>query len=333
VAFVGDAGFFKTYNAQDAFDILQVAGGSVEGFPSYQLADPVVIGNIDHNGRLSSQDAFNTLSLAGGNTVPGIPALPSGLTPPPTGGPDPQLFFDPVIAAGVGSTVTIHLNLNVTAATGLTFESADLAIRFDPSKFTISDVLGSTAMIAANIDAITGTLLVGESVGGATPLPLSEGTIGDIVDFDLTLRAGVSGASILKLAHNIGSTVTDLNGGAATLVPAPDNSAYNPATDGVVLISTGAQTRPSTTERYFVGLTWGPPLPMSGQVPSAATPAPVVDDQTVPQIEPFALDHETVSPSPSWLPNLGPLFGPDPSTEEEGAWWGLGIAVDAGTRP
>jgi hypothetical protein len=65
------------------------------------------------------------------------------------------------------------------------------------------------------------------------------GTAGDILDFDITIRPGAGAVSVLKLARDIGPCITELNGGAATLSPAPDDSRYNPATDGIVVTPGG----------------------------------------------------------------------------------------------
>jgi endonuclease/exonuclease/phosphatase family metal-dependent hydrolase len=241
-AFVGDASFAHHYSAQDAFLINQfaVGGPSAQSADNYRVLDPKIIGDVDSNGTVNGQDAFNTNVQAVGNpTTPAnlFPALPTG-TSPGTGGPDPWLYLDPVITARVGDTVTVHLNINVTDPKGFTFESDDLAIRFDPARVVVSNVragglLGSVAT-AANIDNAGGRLLVGQFWAAAGVPFLPRGTVGAILDFDITIRPGAGAVSVLKLARDIGPCITELNGGAATLSPAPDNSRYNPATDGVV---------------------------------------------------------------------------------------------------
>jgi hypothetical protein len=61
---------------------------------------------------------------------------------------------------------------------------------------------------------------------------IPDGTTGDVVQFDVTvLRGFTAGSTVIKLNANIGRHFTDVNGGQATLSPAPNNKRYDPATD------------------------------------------------------------------------------------------------------
>jgi endonuclease/exonuclease/phosphatase family metal-dependent hydrolase len=258
VAFVADTDFSRSYSSQDAFNLLQVAIGAAQGFAAYQLADPVVIGNTDNNGELSAQDAFNTLQVAIGNTVAGIPALPTG-SAPPSGGPDPRLYFVNVTGA-VGSTVTVALDMEVTAANGLLYNSDDLAVLFDPTKFTVANVRSGNypGMGTANLSTVSkvdntgGTIRIGQFFSGGTAPTLPNGSNGDLVLMDVTILTGVQpGTTPLNLAANADGGFSDVNGGAATVNPAPTNAGNDPNVDGVLTITGNAKPPP----RNFVPAT------------------------------------------------------------------------------
>jgi hypothetical protein len=77
-AYFGDVLGDGQLNAQDAFLVLQVAGGSGTGFSPYKDLDPTLIADIMGSGSLLAQDAFLLLQAAGGSVVPQLPAIPSG---------------------------------------------------------------------------------------------------------------------------------------------------------------------------------------------------------------------------------------------------------------
>ena len=74
--------------------------------------------------------------------VPNIPALPTGLTPP-ANGPDPRIFI-PTLHGNPGDTVSVPVVLTVTDRTGITVSGFQVAIAYDPTKFTVNSAqLGS----------------------------------------------------------------------------------------------------------------------------------------------------------------------------------------------
>lgn len=236
----------SNYSAQDAFNILKASVG-LPGALYNTLLDPTILADDSGAGRTTSQQAFDVSKKAAGLSSPLIPDLPTG-TPPAVGGPDPYLYIDPSTTAVIGSTTTVHVNLQSLEAAGFDFQSTDIAISFDPSKIQISNVragsysaisgFGASLQISSNLDNNAGTLFIAE-ITNIVPngVTIPNGVTGDLVDFDITFKNGVvPSTSVIKLAANIGIHFTDVNGGAATLTPPPDNTAYNAKTDDQVNI-------------------------------------------------------------------------------------------------
>jgi hypothetical protein len=80
-----------------------------------------------------------------------------------------------------------------------------------------------------------GTLSISEFTTNANGVVIPDGVTGDLVDFDVTVLSGVDGA-VIKLNASRGHHFTDVNGGAATLAPAPNNLPYDAATDDRLLV-------------------------------------------------------------------------------------------------
>jgi hypothetical protein len=130
---------------------------------------------------------------------------------------------------------------------GFTFDSSDLAISFDPTKLQISNVragsyaalagFGSSLFVVANPNNKMGTLLISEFTTKQNGVVIPDGMSGDLIVFDVTVLKGfTNGSTVIKLNANIGDHFTDVNGGAATLNPAPNNRRYSPATDDLLKI-------------------------------------------------------------------------------------------------
>ena len=63
------------------------------GFPAFPMADPTLIGDITRNGLIQANDTTSIQRVIGLVNVPNVPALPTGLPPAPSGGPDPTIFI------------------------------------------------------------------------------------------------------------------------------------------------------------------------------------------------------------------------------------------------
>jgi hypothetical protein len=231
-AYLGDAGGSGHLNSGSASLIAQVAVGSGNGFPAYQNADPLLIADVNGSGTLSSADASLVAQKAVGLSVPQIPDLPSGVTLTP-GGPDPVLYLTGG-AAQPGQSATAQLRMRVTEKAGVVLTSLDAAIRFDPSRFHVSNVrtvgLAAGFAVASNIDNAAGTIrLVAFTAGSGVPLAF--GTDGVVIAFDLTvLDTAKPSVSTLNLLKSFGQTVTAAEGptGPMVLSPAPTDAANDP---------------------------------------------------------------------------------------------------------
>jgi hypothetical protein len=253
-AFAGDAAFNQHYDAQDAFLIEQFAlGNAATAAPfgaNYKLLDPTIIADVNSDGSVNAQDAFNVNQQGLGNaTTPAnvIPALPTGPSPG-VGGPDPKLSIGDYTGTP-GSTVTVAVDLSVLANDpAFLYDSGDLAIAFDPKVLQASNIRAGTLFSAGSvsvgwaINEVAGTIRIQEYWNGSNPPTFKPGTSGAVVliDFTIASTAKPGTTTPLNLAKKVGTETTDLNGGNATLSPAPTNFS-NDSTDGKITIvfSTG----------------------------------------------------------------------------------------------
>ena len=92
-AYFGDTNGDQSYSTPDVTLEQRYIGLINNGFPAFPLADPTLIGNITLSGLIQANDTTSIQREIGEQiNVPNIPALPTGLTPPPTG-PDPEIFI------------------------------------------------------------------------------------------------------------------------------------------------------------------------------------------------------------------------------------------------
>ena len=105
-AFFGDTSGDGAYTTQDVTLEQRVIGLANSGFGFYKMTDPVLIGDITGNGLIQANDTTLIQREIGQINVPNIPALPTGVTPPPSNGPDPKLFI-PNVSGQAGQVVTV----------------------------------------------------------------------------------------------------------------------------------------------------------------------------------------------------------------------------------
>src|SRR5205085_11092189 len=92
------------------------------------------------DGQVDSNDADAAAQLAAGNSVANVPTRPATPATPIPGGPDPRLYIPTNIVAAVGQTVTVPVLLQVTDPAGVSVTGVDIALRYDPSRFAISNL-------------------------------------------------------------------------------------------------------------------------------------------------------------------------------------------------
>ena len=260
-AYLGDTSGDGAYTTQDVTLEQRQIGLINSGFGFFKMTDPVLIGDPALNGQIEANDTTLIQRVIGQISVPNIPALPTGLTAPPSGGPDPALFI-PNESGKPGAVVTVPVRVTVTEPAGITVSSFQVAIAYDSSKFTVSPSaqIGST-FAALGTPFVTfpapGEIIVqGSSAAGTATIPFN--TTADLFDLSFTVLAGASnGTSVINLLQNIQTTSTaifanDANLTRLTLSPAPTNSPTDPV-DGTFQIGTiSAAARPRTRPRRTV---------------------------------------------------------------------------------
>ena len=238
-AFAGDTTGNRSYSGLDAALMSRLLAGQGTGFAAFQNADPVLVADVSGNGTLSGLDAALLAQKSVGLTMPLIPDLPAGGSPP-AGGPDPRLFIPTNLSGAAGSTVTVPVRIDVTEAGGVSFQSADYAISFDPARFTVSNPRVAGTLLAgftvvANIDNTNGIIRI--STYSASAVVLANGAIDDVLRLDFTVKASApAGASPINLRNSSGTTVSALNEGQLTLSPAPTDAANDASVDGTFTV-------------------------------------------------------------------------------------------------
>ena len=217
---------------------------------NFVAGEEVIIGGVSatgYNGTYTIAKIVDSTHFTYTDSTSGLGSGTGGTAQPTTttGGPDPYMFLNPTRSTTAGSSVIEAVYLDITNAKGLTYDSDDIAISFNPKLFQVSQVqvgnypiIGASNLVEyANVNNTLGTLMISEFTSNANGVFLPSGTTGAIVEFTITALSTASrGKSVIKLNANIGTHYTDVNGGAATLTPAPDNTPYNRKTDTVFSI-------------------------------------------------------------------------------------------------
>jgi hypothetical protein len=126
VAFFGDTNGDMNYTTQDVTLELRSIALVNSGFAAYRLADPLLIGDINSNEVIQSNDTTSIQRVIALQSVPNIPPLPTGITPPPVG-PDPDLYIANA-QGSPGSTVNVPVMLKVTEPAGISLSSFQIFI-------------------------------------------------------------------------------------------------------------------------------------------------------------------------------------------------------------
>jgi hypothetical protein len=247
-AFPGDANASRSYNSPDATLTLRQATDRIDGLTLYPLADPALISDVTFDSSILANDATVVQRLITNVDVPAVPDLPNGVDPLPARGPDPILSIPQNLTGRLGQTVSVPVQVEVTEAAGITISGLDVAISYDASLFSVSNVRAGTLLtdndqspfsVFANTST-PGQLLVtaSSSLGTST---LAQGTSGDVFLIDFTvLPTAAAGASTINLLANSSGLVTgiaDNDLSDLVLSPAPTNGA-NDSVDGLFTITT-----------------------------------------------------------------------------------------------
>jgi hypothetical protein len=226
--------------------VRRVIGQANTGFSAYQLADPVLIADITLNGLIQSNDTTNIRRASGQVTVPNIPPLPTGLTPPAASGADPRIFIPRDLVGAPGETVTVPVRIEVTEPAGLTIGGFDVVLEFDPARFTVSqaklgDLFLGTDVSGTMTQPAPGQLIyTADSLVGTSRFPA--GTVGDLLTLTVTIAAdaavGPAAFNLLAGLSHSRTGVYDADLQELVLNP-PLTDAATDLGDGVVTVDDG----------------------------------------------------------------------------------------------
>ena len=134
VAYLGDTEGQPRYSAAIP---ARAAGGSAldTGFSAYPLVDPVIVGDVNGNGRVDATDALLIQRKVVRLPVPELPDLPSPVPVVLPIGPDPALDIPDGLNVQAGQRITVPINLDT--AEGL--DSAQLQVRYDASALEVEE--------------------------------------------------------------------------------------------------------------------------------------------------------------------------------------------------
>ncbi len=200
VGYLGDTNGDAAYTSLDGAQIKRVVANG-PGFAAYPNIDPLIVADINGNGRLSSLDAKRVLQeasyLAGTSRVDRleIPPIPASV-----GSPKIAIFEARAIAvdavANPGELFTVPLGIDRTAGV----EAVQVQVAYDASRFELVDVRREA--VSGNF----GWLIAGQEPGRITvdlsrldALPEGGGTL---LAIDLRVRAGaLPGVSAIDLQY------------------------------------------------------------------------------------------------------------------------------------
>jgi hypothetical protein len=276
-AYFGDTNGSGTYNAPDITLLQRLIAGfaGTTGFSAYQLADPVLIADISLNGRLQANDTVQVQRQVVGVAVPNIPALPTGLTPPPAGGPDPVLYVGRGLTAARGQTVTVPVRMRVTDPNGIDLSGLDVVLSFNPDKFQLGAIKPGSLLSRFGFSLMAngsqpGVLIVNAVAADGTSW-LRFGSDEVLFTFELTVRGDAApGAEALNLRAGYH------NGRSAVFT-----GLYNKALEQLVLLPAPTDAADDAVDGRLTVLRDARPAPARGRV---ATSRPAVPDAPLSQV-------------------------------------------------
>ncbi len=248
-AYFGDTNGDQAYDTPDVTLDQRVIGLVNTGFAPYRLIDPVLLGDITQNGVIQANDTTSIQRAIGLVSVPDIPPLPTGLMPPPAGGPDPTIFISNV-SGNPGDTVTVPVEMTVTVGTGITVSGFQVAIAYDPTKLTVNSAsLGAmfpgALGFAPELTFPSPGRVIFNAASGTGTGTIPTGTTTTLFTLSFTVSAdAAAGPTVINLLQSISSTTTAIFANDAKLSrlsvsPAPSN-ASNDSIDGIFEIAAPA---------------------------------------------------------------------------------------------
>jgi hypothetical protein len=277
-----------------------------------------VLADLAGEGLVTATDASQVAQVAVHRPgLPNITPVPPGAQVAPSQAPDPTLSLPKTLSMSPESTVSVPVDLNEArpaGSTGLT--EATLALRFDPSVFTLSssDIhLGSIPQagngwtLTSAVDDVTGQ--IGITLWSLTPI--ASNLAGSLVTIDFYAQPGAAmQMSSISLAASVEpagqgaymTNVADTNG-AMILGLAPMNGADGHIAAGAVLV-----TPTSTTSQAS---------PTMSVARSSVEPAvaPQASESTIPAIVMAASSRDETPDTPTTAAEMPMHRGPGDGAE------------------
>src|SRR5580765_2302580 len=184
--------------------------GIYGGFVGYRLADPVIVGDISNNNSIDASDVTALNQSLSGTLQTRLPPVPTNLNIAPTG-PDPTLSIPGNLRASPGETVMVPVYLDTARPEGgAGLMEAILALKYDPSVFTVSDInLGTLPtssqgwQLQSAVNQQTGE--IGIDLFSLMPITATAGGSLVIVTFQV-LDNAIAGTSPINLVRVVNPT-------------------------------------------------------------------------------------------------------------------------------
>jgi YD repeat-containing protein len=148
VGYLGDADGNAIYTSNDTQRILRIVAGADRGFAAWRGINPLLVADIDGNGKLTPVDGSRVGQVATGQSRPEIPALPVGVTVRFLT-PQPFISVASEVSGQPGTMVTVPVSIDRPA----TFSSGLIDLRFNAAVLQLEAVRaapGSGVSVSVN---------------------------------------------------------------------------------------------------------------------------------------------------------------------------------------
>jgi hypothetical protein len=179
------------YSMADVQRLNRVIGGLDSGFASFPNVDPILIGDLNGNGQLTTLDSNRFMQFVQGQPRSEIPPLPAGTQPVRFGDALRSVSLDGNLSVTPGTTITVPLV--VDGAAGL--ESLRATIGFDEAALEYRGFRMLETFEYRLVRASGGVITVDLARLSGLPAAASE-----IVEFDFVVKAtATAGTKLIDL--------------------------------------------------------------------------------------------------------------------------------------
>ncbi|WP_157204478.1 cadherin-like domain-containing protein, partial [Methylomonas koyamae] len=226
VAFIGDVTGDANYTTLDFQRMNRVLLRQDSGFGAWPLVDPLIVGDVNPNGKLQSADALKLAYQIGGTPQKDIPPIPAGLPPLVFAGADPKVSLG-TVSAIAGSRVSVPVTIDTTAG----LESIQMTVRYDAQKLSLVEVQ-KTALTAGFVYTVVQNNPGELRIDASALKPLADGN-GVLFELNFAVAASARGSAALDFVS------VRLNDTWLTVDPLPVAGAD--PTDGLIEIAAPAR--------------------------------------------------------------------------------------------